>query len=140
MQCIELNSVKNAIRMIDYFENDYQRIQDIIVSGNLETGTDDWLSYLNHQFTSKEALEAGKKMGMSRRSIYYALDNLCNLQNPAIIKIKHGVYMKNETNITSALCTIALSGETPDKQSTNRISEESAKVQSADDKQQDNNA
>lgn len=139
MQCIELNSVKNAIRMIDYFENDYQRIQDIIVSGNLETGTDDWLSFLNHQFTSKEALEAGKKMGMSRRSIYYALDNLCNLQNPAIIKIKHGVYMKNEANITSALCTIALSGETPDKQSTNRISEESAKVQSADDKQQYNN-
>lgn len=127
MLCVDLDSVKSAIRMIDYYENTYQRIQDIIVSGNLETGTDDWLAYLNHQFTSKEALEVGKRMGMSRRSVYYALDNLCSLQHPVIIKVRHGVYEKKEPANTNALCTFALSDKSADQQSICGSSDDSAK-------------
>jgi hypothetical protein len=127
MQCIDLDSVKSAIRLIDYYENTYQRVQDIIVSGNLETGTDDWLAYLNHQFTSKEALEIGKRMGMSRRSVYYALDNLCSLQHPVIIKVRHGVYEKKEPANTNALCTFALSDKSADQESICGSSDDSAK-------------
>ena len=61
---------------------------------------------------------------MSRRSVYYALEQLCRLKNPVIEKASHGVYRKI---ISDAACTIALS-DADNTDNTDR----SAKVQSAD--------
>ena len=69
---------------------------------------------------------AGRKVDMSRRTVYYALDQLCRLKHPLIEKLQHGVYRKLMTENTDAPCTIALLSY----QDTKQISQ-SAKVQSA---------
>lgn len=124
MQSINIDSVKSAIRMIDYYEKTYQRIQDILVANNIGDTKEAWLSLLGETFTAGEAITAGKKVEMSRRSVYYALEQLCRLQNPVIEKLQHGKYRKIVN--PDAPCTIALSSEDNTTEST-----QSAKVQSA---------
>ncbi|WP_283118448.1 DUF3987 domain-containing protein [Alistipes finegoldii] len=108
MQYIDLDSVKAAIRMIDYYEDTYRRVQESIVSAGIGDNKEAWLSLLGDTFTAGEAVIAGKKVGLSRRTVYYALDKLSRKPNPVLEKLHHGTYRK-----TSAIasCTIALSSE-----------------------------
>ena len=124
MRSIEADSVKAAIRMIEYYEVSYRRTQDAVVTGSISDTKDVWLSLLGETFTSGDAVIAGRKVEMSRRSVYYALEQLCRLKNPVIEKVSHGVYHKI---ISDAPCTIALSDA---DNSVNAV--QSAKVQSAD--------
>jgi len=126
MQYIERDSVESAIRMIDYYEETYRRIQETIVINSIGETKEAWLSLLEDRFTSGDAVIAGRKVDMSRRTVYYALDQLCRLKHPLIEKLQHGVYRKNMTENTDAPCTIALSS----CQDTVQFSQ-SAKVQSA---------
>lgn len=123
---VELDSVKVAIRMIDYYEETYKRIQEAIVINSIGETKEAWLSLLEDRFTSGDAVIAGRKVDMSRRTVYYALDQLCRLQQPVIEKLQHGVYRKLMTENTDAPCTIALSSSQDTVQSS-----QSAKVQSA---------
>ena len=109
MQYVEQDSVESAIRMIDYYEETYRRIQETIVTNSIGETKEAWLSLLGEKFTSGDAVIAGRKVDMSRRSVYYALDQLCRLQHPLIEKLQHGVYRKLMTENTYAPCTIALS-------------------------------
>ena len=110
--------------MIEYYEESYRRTQEAIVTGGIGDTQDAWLSLLGNTFTSGEAVIAGRKVEMSRRSVYYALEQLCRLKNPVIEKVSHGVYRKI---ISDAPCTIALSD------ADNAVNAaQSAKVQSAD--------
>ena len=123
MRSIEPDSVKAAIRMIEYYEESYRRTQEAVVTGSIGDSKDAWLSLLGDTFTSGEAVIAGRKVEMSRRSVYYALEQLCRLKNPVIEKASHGVYRKI---ISDAACTIALSD------ADNAVNAaQSAKVQSA---------
>ena len=124
MRSIEAGSVKAAIRMIEYYEESYRRTQEAVITGSIGDTKDAWLSLLGDTFTSGEAVIAGRKVEMSRRSVYYALEQLCRLKNPVIEKACHGVYHKI---ISDAPCTIALS-DADNTDNTDR----SAKVQSAD--------
>ena len=124
MRSIEAGSVKAAIRMIEYYEESYRRTQAAAIAGSIGDTKDAWLSLLGDTFTSGEAVIAGRKVEMSRRSVYYALEQLCRLKNPVIEKVSHGVYHKI---ISDAPCTIALS-DADNTVNTDR----SAKVQSAD--------
>lgn len=126
MQYIERDSVESAIRMIDYYEETYRRIQETIVINSIGETKEAWLSLLEDQFTSGDAVIAGRKVDMSRRTVYYALDQLCRLKHPLIEKLQHGVYRKLMTENTDAPCTIALSSCQDTVQSS-----QSAKVQSA---------
>ena len=126
MQYVELSSVKAAIRMVDYYEETYRRIQEIIVSDSIGETREAWLSLLGETFSTGDAIVAGKKVEMSRRTVYYALEQLCRLQNPLIEKIHHGVYRKTTLENMNAPCTIALSSDKNNGQSS-----QSAKVQSA---------
>jgi hypothetical protein len=126
MQYVEQDSVESAIRMIDYYEETYRRIQETIVANSIGETKEAWLSLLGERFTSGDAVIAGRKVDMSRRSVYYALDQLCRLQHPLIEKLQHGVYRKLMTENTDAPCTIALSSRQDTVQSS-----QSAKVQSA---------
>ena len=121
---IEPDSIKAAIRMIEYYEESYRRTQEAVIAGSIGDTKDAWLSLLGDTFTSGEAVIAGRKVEMSRRSVYYALEQLCRLKNPVIEKVSHGVYHKI---ISDAPCTIAL----PDADNTVNT-DRSAKVQSAD--------
>ena len=124
MRSIELDSVKAAIRMIEYYEESYRRTQEAVITGSIGDTKDAWLSLLGDTFTSGEAVIAGRKVELSRRSVYYALEQLCRLKNPVIEKVRHGVYHKI---IYDAPCTIALSD------ADNAVNAaQSAKVQSAD--------
>ena len=126
MQYIERDSVESAIRMIDYYEETYRRIQETIVINSIGETKEAWLSLLEDWFTSGDAVIAGRKVDMSRRTVYYALDQLCRLKHPLIEKPQHGVYRKLMTENTDAPCTIALSSCQDTVQSS-----QSAKVQSA---------
>ena len=124
MHSIEQDAVKAAVRMIEYYEESYRRTQEAVVTGSISDTKDAWLSLLGDTFTSGEAVIAGRKVEMSRRSVYYALEQLCRLKNPVIEKVSHGIYHKI---ISDAPCTIALS-DADNTVNTDR----SAKVQSAD--------
>ena len=118
--------MKAAIRMIDYYEETYRRIQEAIVINSIGETKEAWLSLLEDRFTSGDAVIAGRKVDMSRRTVYYALDQLCRLQHPLIEKLQHGVYRKLVTENTDAPYTFALSSCQDTVQSS-----QSAKVQSA---------
>lgn len=128
MQCVDLESVQAAIRMIGYYEETYRRIQELIVASNIGESKEAWLSLLGETFTAGDAIVAGKRVELSRRSVYYALKQLCSQPNPLLKKIDHGTYRKRCPNKAAAPCTIALSdGETGGAGS------QSAKVQCAND-------
>lgn len=113
MQCVDLESVQAAIRMIGYYEETYRRIQKLIVTSNIGESKEAWLSLLGDTFTAGDAIVAGKRVELSRRSVYYALKQLCCQPNPLLEKIDHGTYCKLCPNKPAAPCTIALSdGET----------------------------
>ena len=112
--------------MIDYYEETYRRIQEAIVINSIGETKEAWLSLLEDRFTSGDAVIAGRKVDMSRRTVYYALDQLCRLQHPLIEKLQHGVYRKLVTENTDAPYTFALSSCQDTVQSS-----QSAKVQSA---------
>ena len=126
MQYVELFSVKTAIRMVDYYEETYRRIQEIIVSDSIGETKEAWLSLLGDTFSTGDAIVAGKKVEMSRRTVYYALEQLCRFQNPLIEKIHHGAYRKTTLENLNASCTIALSTQVEELQT-----KHSAKVHSA---------
>lgn len=131
MQFVDLDSVKGAIRLIDYYENTYLRIQEHLVNDTIGETKEAWLGMLANTFTTGDAVAAGKKLEMSRRSVFYALDRLCKLQKPLLIKSKHGIYQKTLPLNNDAPCTIALS-DTETTQAVTESESHSAKVQSAD--------
>lgn len=87
-----------------------------------------WREVLGNTFTAGDAIVAGKRVELSRRSVYYALKQLCSQPNPLLEKIDHGTYRKLCPSKPAAPCTIALSdGET------GGAGGQSAKVQCAND-------
>ena len=128
MQCVDLESVQAAIRMIGYYEETYLRIQELIVANNIGESKEAWLSLLGNTFTAGDAIVVGKRVELSRRSVYYALKQLCCQPNPLLEKIDHGTYRKLCPSKPAAPCTIALlDGET------GGAGYQSAKVQCAND-------
>ena len=97
----------------------------MLVSDSIGETKETWLSLLGDTFSTGDAIVAGKKVEMSRRTVYYALEQLCRLQNPLIEKVHHGVYRKTTLENMNASCTIALSSDKNNGQSS-----QSAKVQS----------
>ena len=128
MQCVDLESVQAAIRMIGYYEETYRRIQELIVANNIGESKEAWLSLLGNTFPAGDAIVVGKRVELSRRSVYYALKQLCCQPNPLLEKIDHGTYRKLCPSKPAAPCTIALlDGET------GGAGYQSAKVQCAND-------
>lgn len=104
------------------------RIQELIVANNIGESKEAWLSLLGNTFTAGDAIVVGKRVELSRRSVYYALKQLCCQPNPLLEKIDHGTYRKLCPSKPAAPCTIALlDGET------GGAGYQSAKVQCAND-------
>ena len=89
---VDIDSVKSAIRLTEYFENCYKRIEVFMNSESLTPQKKDLLDYLSEKFTTSDAIKAGKEVGLSERSVMYTLSEL-NKAN-IIRKIKHGEYEK----------------------------------------------
>ena len=105
LNCVDLQSVKGAIRLIEYFEDSYKRIYDSVRSAHAKGKPEQILDFADETFTSKDAEIIGSKLGFSRRTVYNILDMLCNAIPPKLIKLKQGLYKK--VNCTPALCTSA---------------------------------
>lgn len=60
MQCVDLESVQAAIRMIGYYEETYRRIQELVVASNIGESKEAWLSLLGDTFTGRRRDRRGK--------------------------------------------------------------------------------
>ena len=89
---VDIDSVKSAIRLTEYFESCYKRIEVFMNSESLTPQKKDLLDYLSEKFATSDAIKAGKEVGLSERSVMYTLSEL-NKAN-IIRKIKHGEYEK----------------------------------------------
>ena len=89
---VDIDSVKSAIRLTEYFESCYKRIEVFMNSESLTPQKKDLLDCLYEKFTTSDAIKAGKEVGLSERSVMYTLSEL-NKAN-IIRKIKHGEYEK----------------------------------------------
>lgn len=86
MQPVSLSSVKSAIRMVDYYEDTYHRIQEILLSNTIGDVKEDWLSQLGNTFTASDAIAAAKIYEIPRRTVFYALKKLCQAKQPILKK------------------------------------------------------
>ena len=135
LDSIDIESVKGAIRLIDYYEDSYKRIQVVADSGCIKGKPENFMTQLNDTFTSKDAETVGESMGISRRTVYNLLDKVCNSQPPFLIRLKQSLYQKTVKSCTNAQCTTAQLevGKTIDTSDQAKV--QSAEVQSASDAQ-----
>lgn len=103
---IDLDSIRGAIFLMEYFEDTYYRIQKTIREKSAQSSTD-WLMELGNTFSSREAEEAVLRAGLSRRYVYKTLDRMTQGPNPILIRLSRGQYAKT-SNACSVPCTNAL--------------------------------
>ncbi len=89
---VDIDSTKSAIALSEYFENCYANIQKYMLRESVEPQKRELLDCLSATFTTADALQAGKEVGLSERSVMYSLVNLTT--NKIIKKIKRGEYEK----------------------------------------------
>lgn len=89
---VDIQSVKTAIELTKYYQNTYK----LALRGSIDDYDmlEAWLSLLNEEFTTKEALDAGCVVGIPRRSVFSYFNKLRTLTPPKITKIAHGRYKK----------------------------------------------
>lgn len=89
---VDIDSAKSAIALSEYFENCYVNIQKYMLRESVEPQKRELLDCLSANFTTADALQAGKEVGLSERSVMYSLVNLAT--NKIIKKVKRGGYEK----------------------------------------------
>lgn len=90
--CVDIDSTKAAIRLSDYFEECYAASQKSMVMDGIEPQKKEFLNNVGNKFTTADAIQAGKEVGLSERSVMYALVNLTT--DRIIKKLKRGEYEK----------------------------------------------
>ena len=89
---VDIDSTKSAIVLSEYFESCYADIQKYMLRESIEPQKKELLDCLSATFTTSDAIQAGKEVGLSERSVMYSLVNLAT--NKIIKKIKRGEYEK----------------------------------------------
>lgn len=89
---VDIDSTKSAIALSEYFESCYADIQKYMLRESIEPQKKELLDCLSATFTTSDAIQAGKEVGLSERSVMYSLVNLAT--NKIIKKIKRGEYEK----------------------------------------------
>lgn len=89
---VDIESTKSAIRLSTYFEECYSNIQKFMLMESIEPQRKELLDNVPSIFSTADAIQAGKEVGLSERSVMYALVNLTT--NKVIRKIKRGEYEK----------------------------------------------
>ena len=85
---VDIDSTKSAIALSKYFESCYADIQKYMLRESIEPQKKELLDCLSATFTTADAIQAGKEVGQSERSVMYSLVNLAT--NKIIKKIKRG--------------------------------------------------
>lgn len=89
---VDIDSTKSAIKLSIYFEECYSNIQKFMLMESIEPQWKELLDNVPSIFSTADAIQAGKEVGLSERSVMYALVNLAT--NKVIRKIKRGEYEK----------------------------------------------
>lgn len=89
---VDIDSTKSAIALSEYFESCYADIQKYMLNESIEPQKEELLDCLSVTFTTSDAIQAGKEVGLSERSVMYSLVNLAT--NKIIKKVKRGEYEK----------------------------------------------
>lgn len=89
---VDIDSTKSAIALSEYFESCYSDIQKYMLQESIEPQKKELLDCLSATFTTSDAIQAGKEVGLSERSVMYSLVNLAT--NKIIKKVKRGEYEK----------------------------------------------
>lgn len=89
---VDAESVNAAIRMSDYFEKSYKRMDDLVSTEATDPVKKQVLDSLGNKFVTAEAVKAGADFGFARRTVMYMLKDFC--QRNFIIKDKQGNYEK----------------------------------------------
>ena len=89
---VDIDSTKSATALSEYFENCYINIQKYMLRESVEPQNRELLDCLSANFTTADALQAGKEVGLSERSVMYSLVNLAT--NKIIKKVRRGEYEK----------------------------------------------
>ena len=89
---VDIDSIKSAIRLSSYFEDCYSNIQRFMLMESIEPQKKELLDNVPALFSTTEAIQAGKEVGLSERSVMYMLVNLTT--SKIIRKIKRGEYEK----------------------------------------------
>ncbi len=89
---VDAESVNAAIRMSDYFEKSYKRMDDLVSTEAIDPVKKQILDSLGNKFITAEAVKAGADFGFAKRTIMYMLKDFC--QRNLISKDKQGYYEK----------------------------------------------
>lgn len=89
---VDIDSTESAIRLTSYFEDCYSNIQKFMIMESIEPQKKGLLDLVQSLFTTAEAVQAGKEVGMSERTVMYVLNDLATKK--IIRRIKRGEYEK----------------------------------------------
>lgn len=92
LQFVTVAAVEGAIRLNDYFEDSYRRICEFVANEACEEPSLEMLSLLKDTFTTAEALEAGRQLRVTERTVMNYLRELS--KNRLVHKVKQGAYEK----------------------------------------------
>lgn len=102
-QYVDETSVEAAIRLYDFYEQSYSAIRQYLITDSIEPQKKDWLDELPKAFTTAQAIEAGKVVGMAERTVKQLLSTFSS--QGILRKLKRGEYEKS--------CAL---GETPEEE------------------------
>ena len=85
-ESIELDAVKSAIRLVEFFEGCFYKIQSEVKVNDTPNRCQELFNNLPEQFSAKDAIPIAEKMDICERSAYQYLDSLCRMQPPQLKK------------------------------------------------------
>ena len=89
---VDIGSIKSAIRLSSYFEDCYSNIQKFMLMESIDPQKKGMLDNVPTVFSTAEAIQAGKEVGMSQRTVMYVLNKL--EASKILRRIKRGEYEK----------------------------------------------
>lgn len=92
LQFVTTTAIEGAIRLNDYFEASYKRIREYVANDACDEPSLELLALLKDTFTTAEALDAGRQLMVTERTVMNYLKELA--KNRLIHKIRQGVYDK----------------------------------------------
>ena len=92
LQFVTMTAIEGAIRLNDYFEASYRRIREYVANDACDEPSLELLALLKDTFTTAEALDAGRQLKVTERTVMNYLKELA--KNRLIHKVRQGVYEK----------------------------------------------
>ena len=92
LQFVTTTAIEGAIRLNDYFEASYRRIREYVANDACDEPSLELLTLLKDTFTTAEALDAGRQLKVTERTVMNYLRGLAG--NRLIRKVRQGVYEK----------------------------------------------